>query len=111
MKLNEFNDAAGKCATYMENVIYFFWPIIEYQELLMSTKFKLKLVKTNKFYSFFLIKDLLGINQTIFISIWKMCDANGECDEFLLAHDRVPRVAYVYSLQARTCQTDRVEKI
>ena len=95
----------------LENVIYFFWPIIEYQELLMSTKFKLKLVKTNKFYSFFLIKDLLGINQTIFISIWKMCDANGECDEFLLAHDRVPRVAYVYSLQARTCQTDRVEKI
>ena len=35
---------------------------------------------------------------------WKMCDANGECDEFLLAHDRVPRVAYVYRLQARTCQ-------
>ena len=33
-----------------------------------------------------------------------MCDANGECDEFLLAHDRVPRVAYVYRLQARTCQ-------
>jgi len=35
---------------------------------------------------------------------WKMCDANGECDEFLLGHDRAPRAAYVYRLQARTCQ-------
>ena len=40
--------AVGKCATQMGNVMNFFWPMIEYQELLMSTDFKQELVKIDK---------------------------------------------------------------
>ena len=38
----------GKCVTQMENAMNFFWPMIEYQELLMSTDFKPELVKIDK---------------------------------------------------------------
>ena len=36
----------GKCVTQMEIVMNFFWPMREFQELLMSIDFKLELVKT-----------------------------------------------------------------
>ena len=47
--------AVGKCVTQMENVMNFFWAMIEFQELLMFIDFKPELVKTNKFYSLFLL--------------------------------------------------------
>ena len=45
--------AVGKCVTQMENVMNFFWPMIEFQELLMSTDFKQELVKIDKIYKLF----------------------------------------------------------
>ena len=42
--------AAGKCVTQMANVMNFFWAMIGFQELLMSTDFKQELVKIDEIF-------------------------------------------------------------
>ena len=42
--------AVGKCVTQMANVMNFFWAMIGFQELLMSTDFKQELVKIDKIF-------------------------------------------------------------
>ena len=42
--------AVGKCVTQMANVMNFFWGMIGFQELLMSTDFKQELVKIDKIF-------------------------------------------------------------